>query len=422
MKIADAYFQKNDFTPQLLDNPHEKLGICVVIPSFNEPYLIESLNSIANCQLPVCSVEVLVVVNYPQNSQQEVVSNANYCIKIVKSMLGNQKLRFHPIMAFNLPPKHAGVGLARKIGMDEAAFRFSKIKKYNGIIACFDADATCAPNYLVELEKLWIEFPNTAACSVHYEHPLKGSKFSHNIYEGIAKYELHLRYYIEACRYTNHPHAYHTIGSSMACSTAAYIRVGGMNRRKAGEDFYFLQKIIPHGEFRELNSTCIYPSPRPSDRVPFGTGHAITKMLEHNLLPYSTYCMEAWEGVRKFTKFTHKLFDNAADITLFLSETEPSLVKYLIDNQIESKLEEIRSNTSTFETFEKRFFLWFDAFKLLKYLNFAHTNHFQRKPVEEEAFKLAQLIGLNVNSKCNCFDLLKQYRSHQSENYWKPLQ
>ena len=34
-----------------------------------------------------------------------------------------------------------GVGLARKIGMDEACYRFHKVRRSRGIIACFDADS-----------------------------------------------------------------------------------------------------------------------------------------------------------------------------------------------------------------------------------------------------------------------------------------
>jgi len=42
-----------------------------------------------------------------------------------------------------------------------------------------------------------------------------------------------------------------------------------MNRKQAGEDFYFIQKLMPLGGYFALNSTAIYPSPRESSRVPF---------------------------------------------------------------------------------------------------------------------------------------------------------
>jgi len=52
-----------------------------------------------------------------------------------------------------------------------------------------------------------------------------------------------------------------------------------MNKRQAGEDFYFLQKIIPLGHFTDLTETKVIPSSRPSDRVPFGTGKAVRDFL-----------------------------------------------------------------------------------------------------------------------------------------------
>ena len=92
-------------------------------------------------------------------------------------------------------------------------------------------------------------------------------------------YELHLRYLNLFSRFTGFPYAYHTIGSCFGVRAETYASQGGMNKRKAGEDFYFLHKIIPLGEFREINNTCVIPSPRESDRVPFGTGAAIGKYL-----------------------------------------------------------------------------------------------------------------------------------------------
>ena len=75
--------------------------------------------------------------------------------------------------------------------------------------------------------------------------------------EAIMKYELYLRYYRLALEYTGHPHAYHCIGSAFAVRTLDYVAQGGMNKRQAGEDFYFLQKLIATG--RMFFSGNFYP-------------------------------------------------------------------------------------------------------------------------------------------------------------------
>ena len=53
-------------------------------------------------------------------------------------------------ITISLPKKDAGVGLARKIIMDEAFKRFSTLD-HNGVIACLDGDCVVQENYIEEL-------------------------------------------------------------------------------------------------------------------------------------------------------------------------------------------------------------------------------------------------------------------------------
>ena len=70
---------------------------------------------------------------------------------------------------------------------------------------------------------------------------------------------------------------------SLRSSEVGFLRhkQDGLNKKQAGEDFYFLQKIMPMGNYFELNSTTVHPSSRTSDRVPFGTGPIINQYLKH---------------------------------------------------------------------------------------------------------------------------------------------
>lgn len=411
------YFRKHEFTPRIGDKPNENLGLIVVIPSYNEPNLGKSLESIVRCKLPECSVEVIIVVNYPNDSLPEVIENANHCFNTINEIdntLSNPNLRFYSILASDLPKKQAGVGLARKIGMDEAAHRFYSLNNPKGVVTCYDADSYCMENYLVELVKLWNDYPKTHACSVRFEHPTKGNEFDPTIYEGITRYELHLRYYNQASRFIKFPFAFHTIGSSMACCAESYVKFGGMNRHQAGEDFYFLQKIIPHGNFMELNSTCVYPSPRPSFRVPFGTGRAMSKYLLEPNSQILTYDIQSFISlVPLFENIYFIYHSNNQEITDWSTLLHPALFEYLNLNNFSKKIEEIKANTSNLDSFRKRFFFWFDAFMLLKYLNFAHEKYFTRKPIEDEAIILAKAIGLKLPENSSSIDLLKSYREKE---------
>jgi hypothetical protein len=53
----------------------------------------------------------------------------------------------------------------------------------------------------------------------------------------------------------------------MACRASAYVAAGGMNRRLAGEDFYFLQQVHKTSGVAALYGTTVHPSPRSSQRV-----------------------------------------------------------------------------------------------------------------------------------------------------------
>ena len=102
---------------------------------------------------------------------------------------------------------------------------------------------------------------SVAGVSIAYAHRLEEADMTVQAREAIMKYELYLRYYRLALEYTGHPHAYHCIGSAFAVRTLDYVAQGGMNKRQAGEDFYFLQKLIATGRYATLQSTQVYPSP-----------------------------------------------------------------------------------------------------------------------------------------------------------------
>ncbi|MGE0078460.1 MAG: glycosyltransferase family 2 protein [Bacteroidales bacterium] len=423
MKIPE-YFTKKNFVPKIEEKSLENLNICVVLPSYNEPNLGNSLETLEKCTLPIGSVEVIVVVNHPEGSPPNIISQSEESVKIVEDFnlrhKNDSKLRFYFVRAFNLPKKNAGVGLARQIGMDEAAYRLFSANNPDGIITCFDADATCESNYLVELENLWKNQPRTTACSIRYAHPYNGNNFSEKIYKGIAAYELHLRYYNQASRFIGFPFSYHTIGSSMACSAITYIKFGGMNRHQAGEDFYFLQKIIPHGNFQELNSTSIYPSPRPSTRVPFGTGRAMLKYLENTEDGICTYNLDSFTDLIPFFDLVDQLWSmNDSQVAERLEILPIAIRQFLISNNATKEISRVKQNTSNQKSFRKRFFLWFDAFALLKYLNYANENHYKRQLVENETIKLGKLLHLSINNNPTTFELLDIYREKDLE-LWIP--
>lgn len=413
-----AHYFGADYQAHIRIMPEPCLGIIVVIPCFNEPDVRKALQSLQSSQLPTCSVEVILVVNFGEQANPTVRKQCerNYedARQIAREFWTDQ-FRIHPILMTNLPAKHAGVGLARKIGMDEAAHRFMRCGKPDGIIACFDADATCDSNYFVAIEAHFKRQPATGAASIYYEHPVEGDDFPEEIYEGITQYELHLRYYNQAQRRAGVPFAYHTVGSSMLCTATTYAKAGGMNKRKAGEDFYFLQKLIPHVPFAEINAARVVPSPRLSDRVPFGTGRAMMSYVSEGVPDLTTYCVESFDAIALLVAAIPDLY--RADVCRqqeVLRRLDPSLAAYLSVAGFFAKIDEMNRHSSTYEAFTKRFFTWFDAFATLKYLNQAHQDRWVKQPVVEQARRLLQELSPSGNwAKANNRELLWAYRDKE---------
>lgn len=408
------YLQHNTrFPPQIYARPSINLGIIVVIPAYDEDYLLLSLMALQKCERPSCDVEVIVVLNDSEKDKLEIREKHIAQAAQIREWAGKFRrngIRFHVIYQDHLPRKYAGVGFARKIGMDEACWRFEKLGNPQGIIACFDADSRCEVNYLCALEAHFSQHPDCQAASIYFEHPLHGPDFEDDVYAAIVDYELHLRYYINAQRFAGFPFAYQTIGSSMAVRCKAYQQQGGMNRRKAGEDFYFIHKFTPLGHLGEINSTRVIPSPRPSHRVPFGTGRAVGQLLASKKC-YETYAPASFLDLKALFEAVPILFEWKEGANSFVHTLPESIQSFLLAADFEQKLAEIRTHTTHLVTFRNRFFRWFNAFQLMKYLHFARDHYYPEIDVHQAAtWLLVQKGEIEAQQQLTNKELLLIYR------------
>ena len=415
MSFADYYLNNYRIYPDYIQTfPDKDLNIIVFIPCYNEPNLLITLDSLYKCKRPKSHVEIIIVVNSAVDEKNKIVENNKNTIQQANNWIkthNEKNFTFYTIYQDNLQKKYAGVGFARKIGMDEAVSRFNKINNNKGILVSFDADATCDKNFLIEIENHFSKNKKTTACSIYYEHPISGTEFPNNIYKTIIQYELYLRYYNLSLRYANFPFAFHTVGSSFAVRADIYTKQGGMNRKKAGEDFYFLQKIIPLGNFTELNTTRVIPSPRPSDRVPFGTGATIKKFKENNLEYYYTYNFNAFTDLKSFIFKIDKLFKiKNSELDNFYNDIPLTIKDFLIANNFEQAINDINNNCSTLINFKKRFFAWFNAFKILKYLNFVHVDYYEKLKIKDVSQELLKKINPNIDIPDDEKQLLQLFR------------
>ena len=420
MSFASAYIEKRCLFDQFINEvPHGNTEIITVIPSYGEPDITSLLNSLVSTARPECEVEVIVVVNAPLNASYESLERNRKTIADIESWKQQTKNCWFRLFSLDIEPGTItgwGVGLARKTGMDEAVRRFSMIQKPGGIILNLDADCVVEPNYFYAVHNEFRKGKDRKACSIYFEHPLTGNEFPDSTYHHIALYELHLRYYFQGLSYSGFPYVFHTVGSAMAVRADEYVSAGGMNRRQAGEDFYLIQKLVPSGGYFSLNSTSVYPSPRPSFRVPFGTGASIAKLTEDTNPTLLTYNPDAFGELRILFQTTGTIYRSSEDeLNKVYSMLPVGIKSFISEQEWLGKTAEIKSNTSGLESFRKRFFGWFNMFKIVRYLNFVHQDLFVKKRVEVAANEILVRLGADKVSS-DAHEILKQFRRMEKKS------
>jgi hypothetical protein len=252
--FATEYLIKNNRTALIDTAPDPEVSIIVVIPCFREPDILATLESVSNCNLPKCHTEIITVVNHPENALPETKAFNQHTKREIDNWIkfnSKKELHFYAIGPIELRKKWAGAGLARKTGMDEAVLRFNQTGKKSGIIVSLDADTLVEKNYFTEIEKHFFNNPKQVGATIPFAHQKTGLEKKH--LEGIILYEQYLHYYRDALKFTGYPNPIITIGSAFAVIAEAYVKRGGMNRRQAGEDFYFLQHLAQIGTIGNNN-------------------------------------------------------------------------------------------------------------------------------------------------------------------------
>lgn len=266
-----------------------------------------------------------------------------------------------------LPVRDAGVGLARKVGFDLA---LNRLQNERSILASLDADTLVEANYLQTLTE---HFARTTAggTTLPFAHQAGESCEQQ---QAIDRYELYLRHYVFGLQLAGSPYAYHSIGSALACRVSAYLAAGGMNRRKAGEDFYFLQQLTKTGGMHSLRGTCVYPSARSSHRVPFGTGEKVARLLRGEDAVHF-YPQSCFASLQQLLQVMNQSSGNDGNqILQQLTESSPETVDFLRAEGFVDVWSKLTGQHRTPDSLHKAFHGWFDALKtwrMIRHLSLA---------------------------------------------------
>jgi len=395
MRFFSHYLTRHAASRPVLGKSLNGCAMVVVIPVHNEPDLALTLASLAQCTPPNCRWMTLLVVNDCIGDPAEIVQQNRATIT---QWQADSPSSVAVIDATAQPKNRRGVGNARKIGMDAAIAAFDQAG-HDGILLSLDGDCTVNGDYLTALHDYFLQHPHSPACVTSFCHPLDATPDA-TTRSAMVQYELHLRYYQLGLQAAKVPYAFTTIGSCFACRASDYARQGGMNRRQAGEDFYFLHKMAQRGAVGHCRKAMVFPSPRISSRTPFGTGQAMATWLEESQASWSSYHPQAFIDLALMVDQIDAMYYPNNPVQL-----PPSIEDFFQQQHGAARLSEIRRNTASLAAFRKRFWHWFDGFLAMKFIRFACNNHHDWMPVEQGLANLLHDSRATDNAEALLFKL-----------------
>lgn len=374
--------------------PDQNFSQVVVIPAYAEKDLLfRTLASLAvNVPDALENSFILCVVNHKEDSPASVMENNKITMAYLNALIRRKSLKTFQLTkdvtallqcisdskmkleyidaasrGYEIPRNTGGVGMARKIGMDMALRLLEKNAPQNGAIVSLDADTLVEPNYLSVVRDYFRKNVKTAIMAYAHQMPENPAEQA-----AICCYEIFLRYWVLGLRYAKSPWAFHSIGSTMAVAPQSYLAVRGMNKRAAGEDFYFLNKLAKVGRIDYIRETCVHPSARVSTRVPFGTGKRIERFLAGDAAKeYYLYDPQIFSILSGWLSLVHRMIDrDVDDILMEAKRIHPALKAFLEEARFPLRWSAIRRNTKDQETLLNHFHVWFDGFRTLKMINY----------------------------------------------------
>jgi hypothetical protein len=414
-EIVRKYLNKfSAIDKKIICNDLSGVDNVIVIPAIDENQnIISLLNSLSGMDGKYFSSSLfLFVINNSASASDGIKAGNKSSIELISKIIFkiNENDLLSKIMKSNLrialidassagnelPEKDAGVGLARKIGMDTALKIFNYNSSLKKLLICLDADCIVNKNYLTTISTQF-NLNSSQAAVVNFAHDISADD---EITKAIICYETFLRYYVLGLKYADSPFALHTLGSTMICDVESYIKVDGMNKRKAAEDFYFIEKLAKHFSVQTINETTITPSSRSSWRVPFGTGQRVNRFLQNSHDEYKLFDPAGFEILNKWLQIFNS--QNILTSREYMSEAENihiELKNFLLKKDFLKNWNSITQTTKSDEQIQKQKIFWFDGFNTLKLIHHLRDTSFPEINMYDALDKLFHLMNLNPEIK-----------------------
>jgi hypothetical protein len=167
-----------------------------------------------------------------------------------------------------------------------------------------------------------------------------------------------------------------------------------MNNRRAGEDFYFLQHLSKTSGIGQVKGTVVYPSPRSSHRVPFGTGRTVSKGLAGDAGAVSFYHPDCFRILEEWLSLAAGSCGVPGEKIQKAAESiSPILSRYLFGEGFLSSWERISRVKKSDETFLAGFHEWFDGLRTMKLIHQFSAESLPRCGPEDAVAPLLAMAG-----------------------------
>lgn len=269
-------------------------------------------------------------------------------------------------------PQRQGVGLVRKIACDLGVFLYSGGRLETPWIFSSDADAHLPDNYFSAIDKS----PSKASALVFNFQHIK-AEASQAVFAATQSYEQAIKYYCQQLQYAHSPYAFFTLGSTLAINIHAYTAVRGFPKRAGGEDFYILNKLAKIGKVLHCQDITLAIEARASQRVPFGTGPAVRKIVEQTRqhTEYCYYSPDIFQELKHWLALSSQLWhyiDTPEHIPWPSTRCEQSLKRLRFAHFVQHAKKQCNSEA----VFNKAFHDWFDGFMTLKFIRDMQSHYY----------------------------------------------
>ncbi|MBT3252274.1 MAG: hypothetical protein HN729_05055 [Candidatus Marinimicrobia bacterium] len=372
-KISDYLRKRGIKGPWKIHSaPDKKFDYILIVPVISEskniPNLLLSISNQVSVDLE--NIMVIIVINNGENPDVNIYQdNCN-----LRFYLDKETFPFHLTYVdaftpgYQLSEKLIGVGMARKIGTDLSLQMVSK----NGLLFHTDGDCYLSPNYFSNIIRDFHQH-QWAASVVGFKHQKSSIP---RIENAIRNYENMLITTADKMRQAGSIYGYPAIGSAMICTPLAYVSVSGMPKRKATEDFYFLQEIAKYREVSWNDEILVHPSPRAEQRVHLGTGFRMSQVVngfEIQTLEYSEIAFRILHDWIRLAADNYKT--DIKDLILKCKIIHEDFPKFIISLQIEAVWDGINHSAPTSGHFALQFQRWFDGLKSIHLLRNFSDNY-----------------------------------------------